>query len=175
MVCVMYERLRFMFTLLTETLFSHGLSPLDRGGLYPSHGSILDPLSVSTVTRSSFSLSTSAATSTCWSSPSTSFGGRHHDMASSYPFLPSFGQTMHFRKTTTTTSTTTKGCSDIKGAASVPSATSTKLSSSQRKFSKKSFQQIVFRFGLSEASPSPKVTKIFWKTHGKTVYFGDGF
>ena len=27
-------------------LFSHGFSPLDRGGLFPSHGCILDPLSL---------------------------------------------------------------------------------------------------------------------------------
>ena len=31
----------------SENLFSHGFPPLDRGGLYPSHGGILDPLSQS--------------------------------------------------------------------------------------------------------------------------------
>ena len=31
----------------SENMFSHGFPPLDRGGLYPSHGGILDPLSQS--------------------------------------------------------------------------------------------------------------------------------
>jgi hypothetical protein len=39
------QALTLFFVLYAETLFSHGLSPLDRGGLFPSHSGILDPLS----------------------------------------------------------------------------------------------------------------------------------
>ena len=42
----LYTRRHYAFFFAETPLFSHGFSPLDRGGLFPSHGGIMDPLSM---------------------------------------------------------------------------------------------------------------------------------
>ncbi|TRY68610.1 hypothetical protein TCAL_03225 [Tigriopus californicus] len=89
-----------------EPLFSHGLSPLDRGGLYPSHGGILDPLSTSiphpsprggmSLTSPSSSMPKPKMFSPYESSPTTSSGpsGPLLKPTPSVPFRP-FGPPSH--------------------------------------------------------------------------------